>query len=137
MAASADPRVDAYAKLLVERCLDVQPGWQVLIRTTPQAAAAIGPLQREIAKRGAFALLRIGFTWWPIDLPWAEEAPPELVGELSEIDRHACDTMDARISMDAPENTRADAALGPDGSPSPAERSGTSTADRWAARSRG
>ena len=26
-----DPRVDAYAKLLVEQCLDVQPGWQVVV----------------------------------------------------------------------------------------------------------
>ena len=24
-----DPRVEAYARLLVERCVDVQPGWQV------------------------------------------------------------------------------------------------------------
>jgi len=26
-----DPRIEAYAKLLVERSLDVQPGWQVWI----------------------------------------------------------------------------------------------------------
>jgi aminopeptidase len=114
LTAGADSRVDAYARLLVERCLDVQPGWQVIIRTTHLAAPAIGPLQREIAKRGGYALLRIGWTWWPVDLPWAEEAPEELVGELPEIDRFACDTMDARISMDAPENTRHDAALTPE-----------------------
>ncbi len=114
LTASGDPRVDAYAKLLVERCLDVQSGWQVIVRTTPLAAPVLGPLQREIARRDAYALLRIGWTWWPIDLPWAEEAPEELLAELPEIDRHACDTMDARISMDAPENTRADAALPPE-----------------------
>jgi leucyl aminopeptidase (aminopeptidase T) len=29
---SGDPRVEAYAKLLVEKCIDVQPGWQVIVR---------------------------------------------------------------------------------------------------------
>ena len=27
----ADPRIESYAKLLVETCLDVQPGWQVVV----------------------------------------------------------------------------------------------------------
>ena len=109
----ADPRVDAYAKLLVEHCLDVQPGWQVLIRSTPLARPAVEALQRHIARRGAYALLRIGYSVWPIDLAWAEEAPDALLGELSEIDRFACDHMDARITIDAPENTRERSSLSP------------------------
>src|SRR5215210_8229992 len=28
---TGDPRVEAYAALLVETCVDVQPGWQVLV----------------------------------------------------------------------------------------------------------
>ena len=106
MTISTDPRVDAYAKLLVERCLDVQPGMQVLIRTTHLATPAVNALQREIARRGAHPLLRIGFVMWPTNPAWAAEAPEELLAELSEIDRHAADHMDARITMDAPENTR-------------------------------
>src|SRR3954468_13813466 len=31
----ADPRVEEYGRLIVERSLDVQPGWQVVVRTTP------------------------------------------------------------------------------------------------------
>ena len=112
---SADPRVEAYAKLLVERCLDVQPGMQVLIRTTPLARPAILALQREIARRGAYPILRVGFVMWPANPAWAAEAPEGLLGELSEIDRFAADHMDARITMDAPENSR-------DGSDLPAER---------------
>jgi aminopeptidase len=102
---SDDPRVDAYAKLLVERCLDVQPGMEVLIRTTHLAKPAVLALQREIARRGAYPILRIGFVMWPTNPAWAAEAPEELLGELSEIDRFASDRMDARITMDAPENT--------------------------------
>ncbi len=106
MAVSNNPRVDAYAKLLVERCLDVQPGMEVLIRTTHLAKPAVLALQREIARRGAHPILRIGFMMWPTNPAWAAEAPEALLGELSEIDRFASDRMDARITMDAPENTR-------------------------------
>jgi aminopeptidase len=112
---SADPRVDAYAKLLVERCLDVQPGMQVLIRTTPLATPAVLALEWEIARRGASPILRIGFVMWPTNPAWAAEAPLELIGELSELDRFAVDHMDARVTMDAPENTR-------DGTDLPPER---------------
>jgi aminopeptidase len=112
---SSDPRVDAYAKLLVERCLDVQPGMEVLIRTTPLAKPAVLALQREIARRGAFPILRIGFVMWPTNPAWASEAPEELLSELPEIDRFASDRMDARITMDAPENVR-------DGTDLPGER---------------
>jgi aminopeptidase len=108
-----DPRVEAYASLLVERCLGVQPGWQVLIRSTPLARPALEALQREIARRGAYAILRLGYSIWPLDYAWAAEAPDDLLAELGEIDRYACDHMDARITIDAPENTREGASLTP------------------------
>jgi aminopeptidase len=102
----ADPRVEAYARLLVEHCLDVQRGWQVLIRSQPASRPLLEELVRGIARRGAYAVVRLGFTLWPIDVAWASEAAPELVGELPEIDRFASDRMDARVTIDAPENTR-------------------------------
>jgi len=103
-----------YARLIVERSLDVQPGWQVLIRTTPEARPLLDEVVRRIARRGAYAIVRLGFTLWPVDLAWAAEAPDALLGELPEIDRHACDTMDARITIEAPGDTRADSVLPPD-----------------------
>ena len=102
----AENRVDAYARLLVEHCLDVQPGWQVLIRTQPASRPLLEALVRRIAQRGAYAVVRLGFSLWPTDPVWAAEAPDELLGELPEIDRFASDRMDARITIDAPENTR-------------------------------
>ena len=41
-----DPRVGEYARLLVERSLNVQPGWQVLIRAQPEARPLIEELIR-------------------------------------------------------------------------------------------
>ncbi len=109
-----DPRVSEYAKLLVERCLDVQPRMQVLIRTTPLARPLYEELARLIGRRGAYVIPRIGFTLWPTDVPWALEAPEELLGELPEIERYASDHMDARITLDAPENTLELGALSPE-----------------------
>jgi aminopeptidase len=115
---SADARVEAYAKLLVDRCLDVQPGMQVVIRTTPHARPAVLALERELARRGAYAILRISFVLSPSNPAWAREAPMELLAEMSEIDKFTADTMDARILIDAPENTR-------DGSDLPSDRFAT------------
>ena len=56
-----DPRVTEYARLLVERSLDVQPGWQVLIRTQPDARPVAEELIRLIAARGAYPLLRMNW----------------------------------------------------------------------------
>ncbi|HZT44772.1 MAG TPA: aminopeptidase [Gaiellaceae bacterium] len=111
---AVDPRVGAYAELLVERCLDVQPGWQVLIRSQPGARPALDQLARLIAQRGAYPLLRMNFSLWPTDDVWAALAPEELVAELSPIDVYASDHMDARITMEAPDNARGAAALTPE-----------------------
>jgi aminopeptidase len=108
-----DPRVSAYAELLVERCLDVQPGWQVLIRSQPAARPVLQEVMRLISRKGAYPLLRMNFSLWPIDEVWLETAPEELARELSEIDRFASDHMDARITMEAPDNARGVADLPP------------------------
>ena len=111
---AADPRVERYARLLVERCLDVQPGWQVLVRSTPLARPLVEAVQGAIAERGAYAVVRLNWSLWPTDVVWAAEAPLDLVGELPDIDRAACELMDARITVEAPENTRQGSDLDPE-----------------------
>jgi len=106
-----DPRITEYARLIVDRSLDVQPGWQVLIRAQPAGRPLIEELTRMIAARGAYPLLRMNFSMYPSDEVWASEAPLELVGEMPPIDRFAADHMDARISVQAPDNTRGEAEL--------------------------
>src|SRR5919201_6985583 len=102
----ADPRVQQYGRLIVERSLDVQPRWQVVIRTTPLARPLLEEVVRLIARRGAYALQRIGFTLWPIDDVWAREVPEDVLAEMAPIDLYTSDRMDARITIEAPENTR-------------------------------
>ncbi|MDX6655290.1 MAG: aminopeptidase [Solirubrobacteraceae bacterium] len=52
-----DPR--AFAALLCDYCLDVEPGEQVLVRSTTLAAPLLLELQGEILRRGAWPLLRV------------------------------------------------------------------------------
>ena len=56
----------------------------------------------------------MNYSLWPTDEPWAATAPAELVGELSEIDLFASEHMDARVTMEAPDNTRGVSALPPE-----------------------
>ncbi len=103
--AVGDPRVEQYAKLLVERCVDVQPGWQVLVHSQPLARPLVEEVVRLVGRRGAYALLRLGFTS-PANLEWAKEAPEELLRKLPPIEAHALETADCLIVVLAPENTR-------------------------------
>jgi aminopeptidase len=117
MADVTDPRWEELARLLVDRSLDVQPGWQVSVRSSPLSRPLFEAVCRRIAQRGAYALSRIvfGFERWPIPLAWAEEAPDELLGRLSPIDLHEAETIDARMTIRASEAER-------DGPPLPPAR---------------
>jgi aminopeptidase len=50
---------DAFARLLVDYCLEVQPGQQVLVNSTTLAEPLLLALQREILAREAWPLLRV------------------------------------------------------------------------------
>jgi aminopeptidase len=108
-----DPRVEAYAKLLVETCVEVQPGWQVLIRSTPLARPLIEEVVRLCARRGAYALLRLQFAD-AMDTAWAEEAPEDLLRELAPVERHALEHIDAAVVISAPENMRDGSSVSPE-----------------------
>lgn len=108
-----DPRVEQYAALLVERCLNVQPNWQVVLSTTPLARPLVQAAVRLIAKRGAYALTRLNYA--DISSEWFNHAPLELIEKAAPIDEHQLATMDAYFVITAPENKW-------DGSDVPAER---------------
>src|SRR3954449_2908576 len=108
--AAVDPRIEAYAKLLVERSLNVQPGWQVWINSSPMARPLVEEVVRLIARRGAYPLVRMGGAGMedvPFEIVWALEAPDEALTEVAPADRHAWETMDAWMNIGAPENTAA------------------------------
>src|SRR5262245_35566037 len=98
------PRVDDYARLLVGRCVGVQPGWQVLVRTTPLARPLVEAVMEEIARRGAEPLLLLAFE--TIGGPVAREAPLERLREPPALLRRLWDECDAIITISAPESTR-------------------------------
>jgi len=101
----SDPRVRQLAELLVERCLDVQPGWQVTVRSTPLGRPLVDAVARAIGRRGAYALTRLAFgsDRFRVDSEWAREAPLELLAELAPIERYAIEQEDARLTIRAPE----------------------------------
>jgi len=104
-----DPRVERYARLLVEQCIGVQPGWQVLVLSTPLGRPVVEPVLEAIGERGAYAILRLDFAQehLPVAHAWSRTAPEELVGTLAPADLHLVETIDARMMIAAPENTRA------------------------------
>ena len=109
----ADPRDARYAELLVDECVGVQPGWQVLVISSPEGRPLVEEIAALIGRRAAYANLRIGFGGLG-SLSWAKEAPMELLATMPDVDRHAIMTCDALIQVQAPENTREGAGLAPE-----------------------
>src|SRR5438445_2175596 len=114
---AVDPRIEAYAKLLVDRSLNVQPGWQVWINSSPLARPLVEEVVRLMARRGAYPLVRLGGAAMedvPFETLWGLEAPEEALSEVAPADRHAWETMDAWMNIGAPENTAAGLELSPE-----------------------
>jgi aminopeptidase len=99
-----DPRDETWARLMVEHCVDVQPGWQVLILAQPLARPLVEAVVVEIARRGAYALPRIRFG--TVDPNFLNEAPLDLIAEPSAIFASDYAQADCYIAIVAPENTR-------------------------------
>jgi aminopeptidase len=104
-----DPRIDEYARLLVDRSVGVQPGWQVLVRASHLARPLVESVLEQIAGRGAYPILQLSFE--QTGGPFAREAPLELLREPAPLLRRIWQEADAYISIYAPENTREGAEL--------------------------
>ncbi|HZE28763.1 MAG TPA: aminopeptidase, partial [Gaiellaceae bacterium] len=102
----SDPRVERYAALLVETCVDVQPGWQVLVNGSYLARPLLEEVSKQVARRGAYAIQRANLSGSGINLPWAREAPEELLSTPPAIETYIWQEADALIAVEAPENTR-------------------------------
>ena len=97
-----------YARLLVERCLDAQEGWQVLVKSSPLARPLVEEVVRVLARRGAYPLVRLSYAEesWPYSSLWAAEAPEGVVGRQPSLEAATGETIDAWMNIGAPENTR-------------------------------
>jgi len=109
MGTFVDPRVEQYARLLVDRSLGVQPGWQVMIVATPLARPLVEELVRQIARKGAWPLVRLSWVdqeQVPFDTLWATEAPEEMLGTMAPVEERTRDDLDAWMLIFGSENTR-------------------------------
>jgi aminopeptidase len=109
MAVVRDPRIDEYARLLVDRSVGVQPGWQVLVRASPLGRPLVEAVIEQIARKGAYPILQLTFE--QIGGPFAREAPIEVLREAAPLQRRIWEEVDAFIAIYAPENTREGAEL--------------------------
>jgi aminopeptidase len=101
-----DPRDRQLAELLVDTCVGVQPGWQVLLVGTPSGRPLLEEIAQLLAERDAYALLRVSFDATFVPRPWMRAASMERLATIPELDRHALESCDALIVIDAPEDTR-------------------------------
>ena len=101
---AGDPRIEEYARLIVGRCIGVQPGWTVNIRSTPLARPLVEAVMAEIGRAGAHVTLSLQFEAY--GGPWALAAPEELLGAPSPVQAAIWELSDAFVTIFAPENTR-------------------------------
>jgi aminopeptidase len=97
-----EQRIDDYARLLVDRSLGVQPGWQVCVRGNHLGRPLVEALVEQIARRGAYPILQLTFEL--IGGPFAREAPLELLREPAPLQRRTWEEMDAVVSVWSPED---------------------------------
>ena len=104
----ADSRVQEYARLLVERSIDVQPDWQVMVISQPAARPLLEEVVRIIGRRKAYPIVRFSYAMeqLPFSWTWAKEAPLELLETVAPVDQYAWDNADAWMLLGAPENPR-------------------------------
>ena len=100
-----EERVDEWARLLIEECVGVQPGWQVLLIGQPLARPLVEACARRVARREAYALVRYRFEQ-SANAAWLKEAPAELTGTTAPITAHEYEAASAYVAIVAPDNTR-------------------------------
>jgi aminopeptidase len=101
-----DPRDEQYARILVETCIDVQPGWQVVVTASPLARPLLREVCRALARRGAYPLVRNLDGLGSTPKEWIKEAPQEMLRTMPPLEEHVLMHADAFMALVAPENTR-------------------------------
>jgi aminopeptidase len=103
-----DERFTRYADLLLDTCVGVQPGWEVLVVGAPHSRPLLEEIGAGLARREAYAVFQLAFgnLIAAADRSWARVAPVELVARPSKLQAYLIENCDAIVAVDAPENTR-------------------------------
>ncbi len=100
-----DADTERFAALLTDYCLDVQPGWEVLVRSTTLAAPLLRALHAAILERDAWPLLRPELAGVEEDFhALARERQLDGLGSIAQAE---AERADAFLAIQAPFNTRA------------------------------
>jgi aminopeptidase len=102
---------EAHAALLCDYCLEVQPGEQVVVRSTTLAAPLLSALHRALLERDAWPLLRVALPGQE-EAFWAAARDVHLDG-FAPLELVEARETDASIAIHAPDNTRALAGVDP------------------------
>ncbi len=110
----ADPRMSNFAKVLVERCTNVQPGDRILIEATTAAEALVRELYIQILEKGGnpVTLLQLPDTFYP-----GHEDLLLMHGKDSQLDfippfqKLAYDQFEGRIRVHSATNTRSQTSI--------------------------
>jgi aminopeptidase len=102
---------DAFAVLLADWCLEVQPGQQILIETTTLAQEPAAALHRAVLERGAWPLLRLEPPG--LDIGLYRHARGEQLEAVAPIQLAEIAAADASVRIDAPSDQRALADIEP------------------------
>lgn len=97
-----DPRIDEYARLLVDRSVGVQPGWQVSVRGNHLARPLLEAVIEQIARKGAYPIVQVTFE--QVGGPFAREAPLDVLRVPAPLQRRIWEEVDAVISVWSPED---------------------------------
>lgn len=93
---------DAFAVLIADWCLEVQPGQQVLIETTTLAEEAALALHRAVLERDAWPLLRLSPPG--LDADFYRHARARQLDEVAPLQLADIDSADANVRIMAPES---------------------------------
>jgi aminopeptidase len=105
------PDPAAFASLLCDYCLEVEPGQQIVVRSTTLAAPLLLQLQRALLAREAWPLLRVALPGQEAGF-WAAARDAHLDGHAP-ADLAEAKSTDASLVVHAPENTRSLAGVDP------------------------
>ena len=98
-----DARTDEYARLLVERSIGVQAGWQVAVRGNHLGRPLIEAILEQVARKGAYPILQLSFEH--LGGPFAREAPVELLRVPAPLQKRIWEEVDGIISVYSPESS--------------------------------
>ncbi|HLN63542.1 MAG TPA: aminopeptidase [Symbiobacteriaceae bacterium] len=97
-----DPRIEQHARILVEQCLELQPGARVLVSLTGPAGLPLAlACMRLITRAGAEAMLRPSYQ--SIQSTFLNEASEAQIDSVPAAELAMVEWATARITIDAPE----------------------------------